>query len=71
MPNHPAPPLIISEFERASLRALLRAGTTEQRLAMRARIVLAAVEGTANEQIAAKLGVKQDDGAALARSLRA
>ena len=57
MPNHPAPPLVISESERASLRALLRAGTTEQRLVMRARIVLAAADGTANERIAAQLGV--------------
>ena len=57
MPNHPAPPLSISESERASLRALLRAGTTEQRLVMRARIVLAAADGTANERIAAELGV--------------
>ena len=57
MPNHPAPQLVISESERASLQALLRAGTTEQRLVMRARIVLAAAEGTANERIAAQLGV--------------
>ena len=48
---------MISESERAALRALLRAGTTEQRLAMRARIVLAAADGTANERIAADLGV--------------
>jgi transposase len=49
--------LVISESERASLQALLRAGTTEQRLVMRARIVLAAADGTANERIAAQLGV--------------
>ena len=57
MPNHPAPPLAISESERASLQALIRAGTTEQRLVMRARIVLAAATGTANERIAAQLRV--------------
>jgi transposase len=57
MPDHPAPQLVISESERSSLRALLRAGTTEQRLVMRARIVLAAADGTANERIAAQLGV--------------
>jgi transposase len=57
MPNHPAPPLTISESERASLQALLRAGTTEQRLVMRAQVVLAAAEGTANERIAADLAV--------------
>jgi transposase len=59
MPNHPAPPLTISESERASLQALLRAGTTEQRLVMRARIVLAAADGTANERIAAQMGVNR------------
>jgi transposase len=57
MPNHPAPPLTISELERASLQALLRAGTTEQRLAMRARVVLAAADGIANERIATELRV--------------
>ena len=57
MPNHPAPPLVITESERAALAALLRAGTTEQRLVMRARIVLAAANGTANERIAAEIGV--------------
>jgi transposase len=59
MPNHPAPALTITESERASLRALIRAGTTEQRLVMRARIVLAAADGTANERIAAEIGVNR------------
>jgi len=59
MPNHPAPPLVISEPERASLRALSRAGTTEQRLATRARVVLRAAAGVANERIAADLGVNK------------
>jgi len=49
----------MSESERASLLALVRAGTTEQRLAMRARIVLAAAEGTANERIATQVGVNR------------
>ena len=57
MPNHPAAPLVIDESERVALRALTRAGTTEQRMAMRARVVLAAAEGMANERIAAQLGV--------------
>jgi transposase len=56
-PNHPAPPLVIDETEQEALRALVRAGTTEQRRAMRARVILAAAEGVANERIAAELGV--------------
>ena len=48
---------MITESEQASLQALLRAGTTEQRLVMRARIVLAAAQGTANQRIAAQVGV--------------
>ena len=47
----------MSDAERASLRALARAGTTQQRLATRARIVLRAGDGVANERIAAELGV--------------
>jgi hypothetical protein len=69
MSAHLTPPLAITESERASLQALLRARTTEQRLVMRARIVFAAAEGAASERIAAKLGVHPDDGAALARTV--
>ena len=57
MPNHPAAPLVIDESEREALRALVRARTTEQRTAMRARVVLAAADGMANERIAAEVGV--------------
>ena len=57
MSNHPAPPLALSDAERAALEALLRAGTTEQRIATRARILLAAADGVANERIAAEIGV--------------
>ena len=57
MANHPAPPLSIDTSERGALRALARAGRTEQRIATRARIVLRAAEGVANERIAAELDV--------------
>lgn len=57
MANHPAPPLLISEPERAELGALARAGRTQQRIASRARIVLGAAEGRANRAIAGELGV--------------
>ena len=55
MAAHPAPPLAISQAE--ALRAMTRAGTTEQRTAMRARIILRAAEGAAHVEIADELGV--------------
>ena len=57
MPNRPAPALVAKEPELTALRALARAGRTEQRLATRARIVLLAVEGQPNNRIAAELRV--------------
>jgi len=57
MANHPAPPLAVSESEAEALRAMTRAGTTEQRTALRARIILQAAEGIANVAIANGLGV--------------
>jgi transposase len=57
MPSRPAAPLPIDDAEREALRALVRARTTEQRTAMRARVVLAAADGVANERIAEDLGV--------------
>jgi transposase len=42
----------LSEDDRRKLEALLRAGTAEQRLVSRARIVLLAAEGLKNEEIA-------------------
>ncbi len=57
MANHPAPPLPVTESDVETLRALVRARTTEQRLVQRARIVLRAAEGMPNRRIAAELGV--------------
>jgi transposase len=57
MAAHPAPPLAVSETEAETLRALTRAGTSEQRMVMRARIVLRAAEGAANVAVAEELGV--------------
>jgi transposase len=57
MANHPAPPLVISESERETLRSLARAGRTEQRIATRARIVLGAAGGRPNRVIADELRV--------------
>jgi transposase len=57
MAAHPAPPLAVSESEAETLRALTRAGTSEQRMVMRARIILRAAEGAANVTVAEELGV--------------
>jgi FixJ family two-component response regulator len=57
MANHPAPPLSIDQSDLEALRALVRARTTEQRLAQRARIVRRAAEGTPNRTIATELSV--------------
>ena len=52
-----APPLEIGEAEVEALRAIVRAGTSEQRAVTRARIVLLAAEGVANTRIAKQVGV--------------
>jgi transposase len=57
MPAYPAPRLAVSETEAGAPWARTRAGTTEQRTVMRARIILRAAEGAAHVEIAAELGV--------------
>ena len=57
MAHPPAPQLVVDPSERVVLERLLRARTTEQRLAQRARIVVRAADGVANKRIAAELGV--------------
>lgn len=47
----------LTSAERAGLQRVVRAHTTPQRLALRARIVLAAAAGDSNEAIAGRLGV--------------
>jgi transposase len=49
--------LRITEIERERLSAWVRAGTTPQRVAVRARIVLCATEGCSARGIAQRLGV--------------
>src|SRR5712692_9493804 len=56
MANRPAAALAVSDAERATLRGRTRAGTTEQRQALRARIVLRAGEGAPHSAIAQELG---------------
>jgi transposase len=52
----PATRVTLSDDERAVLTSWVRAGTTEQRLVLRARIVLAAAEGQATQDIATVFG---------------
>jgi len=57
----PKPPAIaLTEAECAALNHLLRRHTTPQQLALRARIVLAAADGSTNCQIARQLEVSLD-----------
>ena len=57
----PRPPkVVLSEQERAELERLVRAFTTGQQLALRARIVLLAGDGLNNLQIARELGVDDE-----------
>ncbi len=50
-----ATPIMLSEAEQETLRSWLRSGTSEQRLVERARIVLAAAEGSGTNEIAREL----------------
>jgi len=54
--NRPAAALAVSDAERLTLRGWTRAGTTEQRQALRARIVLRAGDGAPHSAIARELG---------------
>jgi hypothetical protein len=57
----PRPPkVVLMERERAELERLVRAYTTGQQLALRARIVLLAGDGWNNLQIARELGVDDE-----------
>jgi transposase len=54
-----APPLAISDGERAELQRWVRAHTTPQRAAKRARIVLLAADGVPNRQLAPVVGMHE------------
>src|SRR4051794_25119312 len=58
MPRGPKPtPLALSDDERSKLASWASRPTTAQRLALRARLVLAAAQGAGNTAIAADLRV--------------
>jgi transposase len=52
--------VVLSDAERAELAGWVRRATTQQRLVVRARIVLAAADGMANAAIGRRLGVVTD-----------
>lgn len=52
--------VVLSDAQRRDLDRLARSGRTEQRLALRAGIVLAAADGHPNARIAASLGICED-----------
>ena len=56
MAHPPAPHLIVSPAERAVLECFVRARTTEQRLAPRARLILDPAAGVGNKRIARQRG---------------
>ena len=55
----PAAPLPLTDPDRHTLERWLRAQQTPQQVALRARIILLAAEGAANNRIAAELGVSR------------
>ena len=60
MPGPQPPPIILTERQRNMLAQRARRATSTQRLARRARIVLAAAGGANNEQIAERLGINRE-----------
>ena len=59
MANRPAPALALRDGDREELTRITRSSSVRAGLALRARIVLAAAEGEANERIAARVGVSK------------
>lgn len=52
----PATAVVLTDVDRATLHSWVRAPTTEQRLVLRARIILAAADGEETQAIAKRLG---------------
>jgi transposase len=54
----PATVILLTPEDRATLTQRLRAPTTEQRMVVRARVVLAAADGASTDQMAAQLALR-------------
>jgi transposase len=59
MPLPPAPPLRVRPRHLRRLEELIARGTTEQRVARRARVVLDAADGLSNADIAQRIGISR------------
>jgi putative transposase len=57
MPGPKPPEIVLSRAERTELERLVRAHTTGQQLAVRARVVLLAAEGLSTSEVARALGL--------------
>ncbi len=55
--NKAAAPLMLTDDQRRTLEAWVRATNTPQGIALRAKIVLAAADGAPNQRIAKELGI--------------
>jgi transposase len=60
MPNPKPPAVILTEAERQALEKLVKRHSVGQQVALRARIILAAADGSNNTQIASRLGITPD-----------
>lgn len=60
MPGPKPPEIVLTKEQRSQLERLVRARTSGQQLAMRARIVLLAAEGLSTEEIARRLPLDVD-----------
>ena len=60
MPGPKPPTIVVSEWERGELERLVRAQTTGQAVARRARVVLLASEGWSTAEVARRVGIDVD-----------
>ena len=60
MPYPKPPAVILTEAERQGLEKLVKRHTVGQQIALRARIILAAADGSNNTQIGSRLGITPD-----------
>lgn len=58
--GRPTPPLVLSDDERETLTRYTRRSTLEQRLALRAQIVLLCAEGRSNIEVGRALGISDE-----------
>lgn len=58
--GRPTPPLVLTDEERETLTRYSRRATLEQRLALRAQIVLLCAEGLSNVEVGRKLGINDE-----------